>query len=240
MKPLVAVLALAAASPLMGQSSIRGADEPVWDSKASQRELHEYAECAVKRHPKEASEIILDGSGTAMDKYRAKVFDPACLSPTMMGLKIPPAEARFAIANALVRRNLQNYNPRNVLLAAPLPVSYYIPKYAASTKKLSSKELREREARIQRAEAVLALLAYGECVVRANPTVTHSLLFSKLQSPDESFAFDALMPALSGCLTKGRQFRADRPSLRGALALTYYRLAHAPKSPAVTASKEHG
>lgn len=218
------------ATAAFGQSSFIGQpDQLDWNERATTGDLQRFAECAVRLHPKEASQLVLDVSGLAMQKYRAVVFDADCLSPTMLALKIPPAEARFAIAYALVRNQLQTFDPSTLPLASPLPVPNLIPQYPPSNRRISQKELQEREYRKKRAESVLALQAFGECVVRANPHASRAVLFAKPNSADETQAFNSLMPALSGCLIKGHEFRVDKSSMRGALAVNYYRLAMAPK-----------
>lgn len=73
------------------------------------------------------------------------------------------------------------------------------------------------------------LMTVGECAVRANATGARNLLKTKLNSKDELQAVNAMTPAFAGCLPKGLQFRPNLTTLRGMVAVNYYRLANAPK-----------
>jgi hypothetical protein len=74
----------------------------------------------------------------------------------------------------------------------------------------------------------------GECVVRRDPHGAHTLLGTRVVTPEESSAFTALKPAIAACLPMTATVRLDKEMLRGLVAYSYLRLGTA--TPAATAS----
>ncbi len=74
-----------------------------------------------------------------------------------------------------------------------------------------------------------AISILGECVVRANPSAAHSLLLTKIGSVLETRYLDAIQPAAGNCIEKGGSISLTKYSLRGTIALNFYRLAKAPR-----------
>ena len=70
----------------------------------------------------------------------------------------------------------------------------------------------------------VALRRFADCVVRAEPSQAHTLVWSRIGSRSEDDAFAALAPQMSGCLSKDRQLRFTKISLRGVIGETLYRL----------------
>ena len=75
----------------------------------------------------------------------------------------------------------------------------------------------------------MAPIVFGECVVRTDPARAHVLLMTPPGSLAERAAIDALAPAFGDCVVQGGRFTATRPILRGLVAISYYRLAHAAR-----------
>lgn len=199
--------------------------------------MRKFAECAVKKFPELSHRMVLDSSKVRVDKLYLKVADPDCLVQAtayqygVVQLRMSPESFRYAVADVLVARNLQSLAPTQVLSAARLPKpaispSDYLAK--ASDKRVGFTQKDYDEAR-QRDVAAIALSDFGECVVRANPQGARDLLRTKINSNEELGALRAIMPSFSGCLDRGSTLKTDRSTVRGAVALTYYRLAYAPR-----------
>ncbi|HWI75967.1 MAG TPA: hypothetical protein VNS53_02650 [Sphingomicrobium sp.] len=226
-------------------------DDISLDTMAKRKSVQIFADCVVKRHLEGARQFVLSGSGSGGSEA-AKILDSECIGAAtadvggmggIVTLQAPRNEIRFAVAEALVHRDLRNFDPNEIAKAAPLPQStlnsaLYAIKDSA---KLSENERQERILQLERArsrdEALVALTNYGECVVRKNPVGARNLLESRVNGPEEGDAFQAMMPAFSACLDKGKDFKSDRNLLRGTIALNYYRLALAPKLPQPEAPK---
>lgn len=202
-----------------------------WDGKATQAELQIFSECAVSRHPDLAGQMVLDFSTYKFDiKKYLDVFDPECMLGTFYALSIPPTTARFAIALALVRGKLGPVSADVIRGAGPLEYPPIMPAdFAPKSKKISTKQQKDWDEAVAKAHSTLAVLAFGECVGRANPDGAHAFLLAKANSQAETSTVAGLSSALSDCVPKGTQLRIDKISLRGALSIAYYRRSKAPR-----------
>lgn len=197
--------------------------------------VRDFAECAVKKRYPLARELLLSVTEYYLpDKY-SKIADPHCLGQRLVGspygaaqLRMSTGILRFAIADALVARDLKAYDPGGIASAAPLPPLVFNPEDLTGISRRSKKE---REETAFKAKAEIELIKYGECVVRANPQGARQLLATAVNSHEEAAALGSMMPAFRGCLNIGQQFKASRTLLRGTVALNYFRLAYAPKLP---------
>jgi hypothetical protein len=232
MMPFVLATAMLLAQPF-GSST-----ETDLSTKETRAVVHAYAACIVKRQPAKAAEAIgrnVD-NGTMMREY-PKLFDGDCLSTG-------PAETlearfggdlyRYAIADALVRRDLASF-ARNDFSAVPR-LDHREPTEPAQVdrkgKKLSAKNYQASLASYQKSRAFSYLSKYGECVARLDPAAAQALLLTKPDAPDEAARFKALLPALSTCLPEGQTLSFGKVALRGTIAVNYYRLAMAARSAA--------
>jgi hypothetical protein len=147
-------------------------------------------------------------------------------------LTLTPAVLRYAIADALVRNDLQTFDPTIIAFAAPLAeLQVNRADYRPARKTSAAADWQKAE---QRAKNDLAFIQYGECVVRANPNAARTLLSTKVNSEDEGAALIGLLPTFQGCLERGKEFSASRLILRGTIAFNYYRLAYGRRMPAST------
>ncbi len=202
-----------------------------------------FAQCAVKKFPELTHEMVLDASKVAVDKKYRKAADPDCLvqavnaSYSVVQLQMSPTSFRAAVADELVRRDLGGFDPAEIKLAEPLQhptidPADYVPKRSVSPETLANwQHAKERDT----GEAWLSTV--GDCAVRANPSGARELLQTKVNSDEELHALLALIPAFSSCIDQGHKVQTVRASLRGAVAVNYYRLAYAPKVPRPEAAK---
>ncbi len=212
---------------------------PIDDTR---RVLADFGACVVKREPQLARDLLLKSTQYSFAPEFQKLPTADCLGSAAVGrisgngdimLQMSPAVMRFVTAEALVRQDLANLDPQQLKSALKLPglqisADNYVPKPGKKYTKAELTALGEYRAR---SINDIAIIDYGECVVRADPYGAKTLLATRISSEEEGTALRAMMPALSGCLNQGQKFGASRLILRGTVALGYYRLANAPKAP---------
>lgn len=202
--------------------------------------IRHFAECVVKRQPKLASEFVLDRSALPIGNRYYPLADGYCLGIQSapyydeIALKMGGDTMRFALAEALLQPEIARIDPANFASAAPLVLPALQEKnYQPETNRsYTPEELKRLDEDRRRDLLTLVEYRFGECVGRADPQGSRTFLQATAESDAEWVALQALVPALSSCVEKGAQFKLDRTVLRGALALAYYNLAHAPKAAA--------
>jgi hypothetical protein len=200
-----------------------------------------FAKCNVGKNPALAREFILSSRDYYLDERFRSLTLPECLVAAMQGatwgtaqLQLTMPSMRYTIAEVLVNRDLKRFNPDLVRTAAPLAELTVDP---AKTMKLAEEHEKtpaEAAKNLAAAQTDVALVKYGECVVRADPHGSQRLLSSKINSDEEGAALTALLPAFATCLDEGHQFAGNRLSLRGIVAFNYYRLAYATQVASAT------
>lgn len=216
---MIAALAfsLAAATP---QPSI----DPVKVRDIAQK----FASCAVKRQPDLAARYVLNDAAWLEKREFRKLFDPDCVPTNGMSFTAIAGGRRqmsFALAEALVRRQYPSAATVRVADAAPLDHALSpLEPLSPSGKPWTAEALEDLE-RSRAAHRAISML--GECVVRANPAAAHGLLLTEPGSDMENRYLQALQPAAGGCVEKGAALSLTKYSLRGTIALNFYRLAKA-------------
>jgi hypothetical protein len=203
----------------------------------------DYGECIVKREPARASAAILAGLGnkTMLDRY-PQLLQETCLH-TRLGdrveVRFTGDQYRFAIADALVRQELASAPPP-VLDDVP-PLAHHDPGEPPRTdskgRPLQGRALEQamRDHDVDRAANYM--WRYGECVVRVDPAAAKALLMTDPASKEEDVQFGAMSTALGTCLGEGRTLEFGKAALRGTIAVSYYRLAKAPRTAAVVQAR---
>ena len=193
------------------------------------------AKCSVRKNPALAREFILSNRDYSSNRFRSLLL-PECLGEAMGDLS--SARLQFSgpvlwyiIADALVSRDLQRFDSDNLRNATPLPDLAIDPPQIPAVEQASVARTPQN---LAAAKNDIALIKYGECVVRADPHGSQKLLASTINSKDEAATLSALLPAFGACLDKGRQLASSRMILRGIFAFNYYRLANAPQVVAST------
>jgi len=146
--------------------------------------------------------------------------------------KISGDTLKMALAEALVRRDLAQFDAALITTAQELPNAKLIDqlwKKPEECKNCKAEQLQQLTHARDVFTASLAPHLFSECVVRAEPAKSHDLLMTEPNSASERQAFDALAPALTKCAKPDQQFSVTRGVLRGFLALYYYRVANAPR-----------
>ena len=234
------LLALSAALALAASAA---ADDE-WDSKEVREVQAKFGQCVVKKSAAAARKMVLtpDLEGGEWRRTMSRVGDGDCLlkateSNNGVQMKFPSNTLRYTLADALVRSEFRAGTLPSIKDTAPLEQPKFDEsKYELEPGKKPTKGQLEKlsESRDKRI-ALIFLAEFGECVARANPAKSHAMLMAQPDTVEENMAFKALMPEFASCLAAGEQLKFNKSTLRGTLALNYYRLAHAPRAAATAA-----
>ncbi|MEO7411259.1 MAG: hypothetical protein ABIU10_08070 [Sphingomicrobium sp.] len=219
---MISLLLLAAAAPI-----------PVTTSQ-SREVMRDYAECMARSYNRDARVLVAIDDTAVVTPAQLKMFRSDCLSRTGASmLKGSHSLYRFALAEALLRRDYRKAGPPNPALAAPIDH----PIFAASATPPST-WVEEVDSQTRwpgyrdRARAYSVVSAFGDCVVRAGPAKAWALLQTKVASAPEKAALAALAPEMGSCVPAGAQIELSPNNIRGTVALNYYRLSQAPRAAA--------
>lgn len=210
LRPLTATLAAGLLLPAGIASSalaqrMSGPDRVVPDEVVAQRVTNLYAQCILRRHRSAAERFVsLPLDSPDLREAGMAVAQSECL---------PAEQARFvssllrgAVFEALYLRDFRRSSV-GVLASAP-PLTF-----ASDPATLEPAK-----------RAIFLGSRVAECTVRADPASARALILSPVASRTEARAFDAILPAVSGCLEAGAQLSFSRPMLRGLIAESLYRL----------------
>jgi len=231
----VSVLFLFAAALAGATPTAAGATETVKKDVRDIREVKaRYGECVVSKHLLAARSFVLKPDAKWRNDER--IGDGDCLLAAIEAadeaeMKFPGDAMRYALAEALVRREFSTGPSASITDAAPLAQpkldeADYAPKPG---KKYNEAELKELADSRSKQEAIIFLASFGECIVRADPAQSYALIMSQHSSKEESAAFAGLNATLGQCFPTGQSLAFTRVILRGTVAMNYYRLAHAPR-----------
>ena len=203
--------------------------------------MREFARCAAKRHPLEAADFVLrkTPSWTAAGvKIWSRLTDPHCVpaeasrkDARALLLRKEEPYLRPALAEALVRETLPTFDERRINTAQPLDYGTLADRLWSAKGCEYCAHAKPKEVEKAKALSSVALrpLIFAECVTRTDPESVHKMLIADASSPEESAAVQALRPAFEHCVVQGDVFEASVTEVRMNLALTYYRLANAPR-----------
>jgi len=232
MKPafsLLAVAVLAAGQPSAAQPSAARsarAGNPAEIRSA----LAFYGTCIVKREAEIARKQVL--SGEFLDPRSAegkRLVQKECLSDRVTEARFNDASLKGAMADALVSRELGRLTATSfdgvpaLTYAQPWPVRLT----DRNGSDLSPERIAAQQRKYDEKLAEVARAKMAECVTRTAGTQVRAMLATPAASAAELAALQAVAPSLSGCLPAGQTIGFDRMTLRGALAVAYYRLASA-------------
>lgn len=196
----------------------------------------QYGECVVKKQPAEAARFVITPrfDRAEMRRILPKLGDSWCLliASSAFGsqMSFPGDTMRYTLADALVRREFASASPSlkdaGPIVQPVLDESEYVPKPGRRAKQSELNELADNR---QKRVATIYMAHFGECVVRANSKASYALLMARSATPQESAALSDLKPAFANCLEVGQTFSLNKATLRGTVAMNFYRLAHAPK-----------
>ena len=213
-----------------------GSDISVRDTREV---LERYGQCVVKIDRRGASEAILSDVGNKefRTRYR-KLIDGDCLvnaaggigAGTIIRAKFAGDQFRYALADALFRVELAGL-PARIFDGVP-KLDHRHPGEPPAKVNRKGKPLRasDYEARLRDYDVQVAanyLSQYGECVARLNPVASRALLLTHAETRQETAAFESLRGTFAQCLPEAVTLTFSKVTLRGTLAVNYYRLAKA-------------
>lgn len=185
--------------------------------------FRKFAECVVNKNPQDAHVYVVEDLPEGQfTRLRNKMRDEGCwqastgLQPPIIttGLKL-----QGMIAEALMARGADQGPLQQIGTIAPLMHE----RVTEADRKKSDPET------LKYLIAMLDLFSAGECVVRADVNGSHALLRSGVASPQELAALGVLKSAFDGCSRMEFGYTVTPDELRAAVAVNYYRLAHAPR-----------
>lgn len=194
--------------------ALTGVTTPPTSSSEARRMLQDYARCTVKHQRSLAAKAVVeDWPPSQMASRHLLIAD--CLHSDRTLTAYPPA-LMSALGEALAVSEPNELGPVQVATAPAL--AHRQPEYASN---LTPDQLAQQTKRfeVHRTEQVL-----GECVVHADPTDSRALLGTRIDSEEENSAARKLVPALSGCLSRGVTLALTPEIIREAVGLAYYRL----------------
>jgi hypothetical protein len=201
--------------------------------RETRKRVREYADCIVKKRPQDAAAAVLSISeNTTLVKDYPRLLDYYCLTGFTETMAFPGDLLRYALADALVRRELANQPPIDPASIARL--AHFLPRPPASVVKVNGEDTEKKPFDRQQWQFGVRLAfsqasQFGECVVRGDPLGSQRLLKSTPTSQPEAATMNALQPVFSACLDKGSKLYLTKEVLRGTIALNYYRLSKAPR-----------
>lgn len=199
--------------------------------------MHDYARCVVKAHHEQAAEALLSDvdNGMIQKKY-PDLIDGRCLGQVGgdgLQMRFGGDLYRYALADALV--NADYARQESTDFSDRLPLAHLHADTAAElAAKLAGVKSPHRRAAIERQSrkdaAVAWLSQYGECVVRTDPVHARRWLLTPPDGPEEISRINELQPAFGSCLDQGT-LKFNRITMRGTVAINYFRLASATPQP---------
>ncbi|MDP3906053.1 hypothetical protein [Novosphingobium sp.] len=227
MKPLYALLAVTvlAAGQHADARTARAADPA--EIRAA---LGFYGTCIVKREGEIASKALLSGEflDTRSDDGK-RLVQKECLADRVTVARFNDASLKGAMADALVARGLDRLTATSfdgvpaLTYAEPWPVRLT----DRNGSDLPPERVAAQQRKFEEKQGEVARAKMAECVTRAAGAPVRALFATPAASQAELAALQAVAPSLAGCLPAGQTIGFDRMTLRGALAVAYYRLASA-------------
>jgi len=232
-----------AASALVAVASAAPAATP--DMRPLRKAMADYGKCIVKYEPAKAREFVLSGGFISRrDQDEQVLLSKECmpgeelLREGMAGqramtsrakLRLPDVMIRWAIAGALFERDAGKLTATDFTAVPAL--AYEEPFPVRTTTKdgdpLPAERIAAQQQKFDEKMADVTLAKLGECVARMDGAGTRAALLTPIDTAEELTALKAITPAIGNCLPKGQTLKFDRMSLRGSLAVAFYRLASA-------------
>lgn len=198
--------------------------------------IDDYGTCVVRRkHDSAATALSRNLDNADLMKFYPELVDGRCMDGPPLArttrVRFQGDEFRYAIADALVRKDLASLPPPAV--ASVPPLDHREPtlpsRVDAKGHALNEREYQQAVQAYERETAFTYVSRLGECIVRANPAEARDLLATKPESPEENSSFVAMGGAISSCVNNGEKLSLNKLILRGTIAVNYYRLATAAR-----------
>lgn len=197
--------------------------------------MHDYAKCVVKSDGKVASEAIVSNASivTIFERFPTLVYINCLCRVGGDITKRFGGDIRYALADALVNVDFATNNELDFTNRLPLahllaPSQSELDAALANTK--SKRKHLELKERFDNQVRMAWLSRYGECIVRRDPVKARLWLLTPPDVPEETSRINELRPTFAACLGEGT-LKFNRATMRGTVAVNYYRLAMATPQP---------
>lgn len=193
-------------------------------------EIAEFTKCLVRHRQADARRAVLEDWDSRKIVYRDFLRERLC-APMNRGMRFSSDVLRASLANHLIAADLGPGDLARVATAPPLVHAEPEPLRTVDSRgrPLPAARIQRQKDAIQRKLTWLLIDRLGECVARANPAAVPPLVSSPVASASELAALKAFGPQLPACVPSNVKLELDRSSLRGAIAVGYYRLAMAAR-----------
>lgn len=206
----------------------------------------EFARCVAERYRQDASDFVLRKKVLWAKSSLHKLSDDDCLpaqatrEQAKILEKLTADELRPSLADALVRLEFPAPDQDLIATAQPLPSGALVDNLWPSDgcENCSADQKKKVEKVRALTNTLMAPYIFGECAVRFDPNNAHRLLMADVNSSDEAATFSLLASAFGQCVAEGSKAEMSRANVRGLIALSYYRLAHAPRIAELQSSQE--
>ena len=215
------------------------ADSKPLETAKNRQIMFDYAKCVVKqRHGRAAEAILANVDTESIQRQYPDLIRPGCLTKAAGGgakMGFGGDLYRYALADALVNADFAEARDRD--FSNRLPLSHLpLPDRAAFDLQLAqAKDKQQREAMEKgfgKAAGTAWLSQYGECIVRQEPEKARRWLLTAPDVPEELSRINDIASAFAPCLpASAGKVRFSRTTMRGAVAINYYRLAMATVQP---------
>jgi hypothetical protein len=189
--------------------------------------LSEFAKCIVRRKHDAAARVVLDPEANLGKEREDGLFISDCM-PGGTRLRARGTQIRYGLAEALALADAGKLS-LDFAGVAPLVHRPFVDQPMPADVAADPRRLAGWNAYAAEHVAYAAVAPFGECVVRAAPAQSLAVLRTKVETPEENAALNALGPVLGPCLAKGKAMKLNKFVMRGTLALNLYRLANAPR-----------
>ena len=193
---------------------------------------YDYALCVVKaKHKRAAEAIIANADNRTITKDYSDLIIGECLIRASGGgqLQFGGDQYRYTLANALVAIEFSAKGEPDFSNRLPL-AHFRTPDKAALEMALGGTKSKRRRKELQegfdKASTISALSQYGECIARSDPVRARLWLLTPPDGPEEISRINDLRPSFAQCLSGGTA-KFSRSTMRGIVAINYFRLAHA-------------
>ena len=224
-------LIAASLTGLLALNPLKAEDPPTEKQLDELRKaVRDFSICTVKRRHSGAKKAILQNvdNGELLKKF-PDLLTPDCISGSE-GMRFPGDQIKYGIAGALVELEFKSAFPKD--LADRAALSHRKANFDENAFRKSRQYRKEGEEGLirnaRRAEAFLFLSEFGECVVRSDVGAVHQFLTSPVAGTAEKAALARVRPLLGPCVPVGQEIELNLMTIRGTLAMNFYRLAYAP------------
>ncbi|WBO22259.1 hypothetical protein [Sphingomonas abietis] len=163
----------------------------------------EFSECVVARSPSSVTKALaLPATDPAADKALLNLAMPDCLR--YGELRMQPSLMRGGLFNALYRRDFLRIVPP--LYGKPID-------YKADVSDPDS----------PKSQSYIALHDFADCVVRADPGDSRTIVLASVASADEMAGYSKISPALGSCVNIGQNIEFSKIVITAILSEAIYR-----------------